>query len=174
MKATKPYKGDNGQWLSASLFKESSDFQKLKGKGVIYQPLFSLYSDVDGLINCRKTFIEEGDPSGYKWAMKYLGDYSHWLYLMKRTWFKEAYSVWMNELQMKLEAEALDAIREIAKDSSNKSQLPAARYLHSLSKTSKSSVGRPKKETEEVQTNLDDFDLDAERIGLTLIKGGKT
>jgi hypothetical protein len=109
------------------------------------EPPFTLYDDKPGKINARTTFVELGDPTGYKWAIKYLGDYEHWKFLMRCTWFQEAYEVWLNELKMKIRSENLDIIREIAKNDDLPAQkLVAAKYLASF-EWEKSSRGRPGK-----------------------------
>jgi len=139
----------------------------------LIQPVFTLHDDKKGLINARKTFVELGDPTGYKWAMKYLGDYNHWKELMKAKWFKEAHAKWLEELHIKNQAEAIDVIREIAKDENNKQSLQAARYLAERG-WEKSVRGRPSKveiqghivEATRVATAEDD---DMRRIGL--VKG---
>ena len=70
-----PYKSQNNAWYTKSLFREQAAFYTNDRK--IIDPVFTLYNDSPGLINARKTFVELGDPSGYKWAMLYLGDYEH-------------------------------------------------------------------------------------------------
>jgi hypothetical protein len=106
--------------------------------------------------------------------MKYLGDYAHWVFLMKSSWFRDAVEVWQNELEMKNTAEAVEAIKNIALDPTNKSALPAARYLAEQG-WKKNKRGRPSTETVNAElkravrerTQEDD---DADRIGLRLVK----
>lgn len=170
---TKPYKSDQGQWLTRALFFDL--MQDVRLEDWVYQPVFTLYEDRKGYINARKTFVELGDPTGYQWAMKYLGDWNHWLKLMKAPWFVAAYETWISELNTKLKSEAIGTIREIAAVE-GKSQLPAARFLAELEKSSQR--GRPSKA--EVDANLkrqtkvlEQEDEDLARIGLRVVKGGK-
>lgn len=140
-------------------------------------PVFSLHDDRPGLINARKTFIDLGDPSGYKWAISYLGSWIHWQKLMRAKWFVAAYNEWVEELNIKLRSEALDVIRSIAHEEGNKSALAAARYIAELEKRSQIK-GRPTKVAMEAELKrqvqiLDETADDAERIGLKVINGGK-
>lgn len=137
------------------------------------EPVFTLYEDKPGLINARKTFVELGDPTGYQWAVLYLGDWSHWEELWKASWFREAVEVWRNELRMKQQAEAIKTISKIAANPEDKQSLSAAKYLAEQAWT-KGQRGRPSKS--EVQGNLKKAieamsveDEDLKRIGL--VKG---
>jgi hypothetical protein len=137
-------------------------------------PVFTLYEDRPGLINARKTFIELEDPTGYQWAIKYLGDWSHWLKLMKAPWFREAYETWLDELSIKLKSEAIQKIRAIAEKEGDKQALPAARYLADET-WNKSPRGRPSKaqlqgELKKEVERLSIEDEDAKRIGLRVVK----
>lgn len=175
-KLTKPpYKSEMNQWYTQSLF---YDMQATvpKDRWVI-TPIFSLYEERPGYICCRTTFVELGDPTGYKWATKYLGDWQHWLRLQKCPWFVEAVEHWREELSVKIESEAVDIIKGIAA-AEGKSQLPAARFLAELDKR-KTGRGRPSKAEVDaelkrqvkVQSVEDD---DMERIGLRVVNGGKS
>ncbi len=169
------YKESTGHWRTESLFFE----QNVRKARRVWDkpPVFTLYEDRDGLINARKTFVELNDPSGYKWAIKYLGDWNHWQRLMKCQWFQTAVNAWRDELVMKLQSEAIDVIKEIAQTPEHKSALPAARYLHELGKQS-GGRGRPSKATIDAELKREveartDTDLDAERIGLRVVQGGR-
>lgn len=170
-----PYRNpDNNTWMTGSLFWERWVNTEVHNRSKFVEPIFSLYQDKPGLINCRKTFVELGDPTGYKWSMKYLEDYEHWKALMKAAWFREAYDVWMNELKMKTRAEALDTIREIAANGVPAQSLVAAKYLAGF-EWEKSSRGRPSKDEingklKEAVKALSEEDADAERIGLRVVK----
>lgn len=138
-----PYKAPNRRWYTEGLFWETNlDYRSCL-------PVFSLYQDVTvegrALVNCRKTFLDERDPTGYNWAMKYLGEYAHWKLLSRKPWFKAALDGWQEELDTLLQAEALKKIGDIA-NSSSQSALNAAKYLANLEhrKTSHGR-GRPSK-----------------------------
>ena len=100
-----PYKGDSGVWLTEALFYQKT-FDRPKHR-LICAPVFDLYDERPGLINCRTTFVNLKDPTGRKWALTYLGDWNHWLRLMKCAWFREAFEIWISELNLQLKSEAI-------------------------------------------------------------------
>lgn len=166
-----PYKTPTNSWFTKALFYEQYNMYTIEKRPSI-KPVFTLYNDQPGLINARKTFVELGDPSGYKWAIKYLGDYDHWRFLMECSWFREAYEVWMNELNMKLQSEAIDRIKEIASNPTDKQSLVANKWLASKPWQEKTTNrGRPSKaelqgEMKRHVEALTAEEEDAKRIGL--------
>lgn len=122
-----------------------------------FSPLYTLHHDVKGYINFRKEYVKDEDPTGYKTASRLLEDYSHWQLLMGTQWFKDAKKIWDEELDAKLEARAMDAMKALMVDTDNKpaERIAAAKII--LGKTGvkqpqTSPRGRPSKE--EVQGNL--------------------
>jgi len=161
-----PYKNANNVWLRGTLFYENWTVQRYDA---VWCPVFSLYEDKPGLINARKTFVALRDITGYKWAMAYLGDWAHWLALMKHQWFRDAYEVWVAELRMLLRSEALARIEEIAQ-TDGQQKLPANRYLAGF-EWEKNNRGRPSKEEMAGELRkqakvLESEEDDAQRIGL--------
>lgn len=169
-----PYKSSNNRWLTKALFWDQLQNTHVSDRYEL-PPVFTLYGDRPGLINARKTFVELGDPTGYKWAMKYLGDYDHWQALLTRPWFRDALETWVSELNAKLLGEAIDTYREVARTSDSESvRLTAAKYL-AEQPWNKEKKGRPSKadidaqvKTEARKRTVEDDDL--ERIGLKLVK----
>lgn len=165
MSALPNYRTPVGSWYTAVLFYE-------KWRTTLepaMDPVFSLIADRPGLINARKTFVEEGDPTGYKWAMKYLGDYDHYVTLCRASWFQEALEVWQHELKMRLRSEALDKLREVASGDTSQATV-AAKFIASW-EWEKQSRGRPSKEElkgelKKAALVLQETDDDAQRIGL--------
>ena len=163
-----------GNWYTQALFWETSQGRPMEER--VIHPVFSLYNDRPGCINCRKTFLELRDITGYKWAIKYLGDYAHWLRLIDIPWFKTAYESWKAELIHQLKSEAINKIVEIASGDSSQS-LPAAKYIveegwkgSKRGRPSKSEMDAElKRATKEAEATEEDF----ERIGLKVISGGK-
>lgn len=167
-----PYKSDNGMWYTESLFHERST-----GTARPIEPVFSLYDDRPGLINCRTTFVALKDPTGRKWALTYLGDWSHWVRLMRCSWFKEAYDQWVSELNLQLKSEAMSKIMEIMGGDNGAQALAAAKFIAS-EEYKKAGRGRPSKtevdgELKRAVKALEQEDEDLERMGLRLIQGGK-
>lgn len=167
-----PYKSPSGHWKTLSLFHEVARNLEIENRSG--EAVFSLYKDYPGKINARKTFVELGDPTGYKWAMKYLGDYEHWTVLMKCKWFAEAYDVWMNELKMKVRSEALDVLRETAQSGTAQATV-AAKYLAGFEWEKTENRGRPSKaeigaKAKEAVKWIEELQDDAARIGLKAVK----
>ncbi len=161
-------RASNG-WLTEALFWDRMVIKTEETRK--YKPRFTLNHDKDGYINARKSFVELGDPTGYKWAMEYLGDWMHYLALCKCKWFKEALVGWQEELRIKVQSEALDVIRKVAA-SDDKQAAVAARYLAEYGWEKKPSTrGRPSKaelqgELKKAVEVLSVEDEDAKRIGL--------
>lgn len=167
-----PYKSVNNQFYTLPLFYE--EWVKLAECNKNCDPIFSLQKDVPGMINSRTTFIRIGDPTGYKWAVKYLGDHAHWIKLMNCPWFVRAYETWKKELNLKLQADAIQRIVEISNSDNPSQALAAAKYVAEEG-WSRQTKGRPSKTmvdqelkrlTEEASNELDDM----QRIGLKVIK----
>lgn len=168
-KISPPYKSNSNQWYTKALFWDLVVVLREVDRTI--HPVFTLHDDKEGYINARKAFVELDDPTGYKWAMKYLGDWSHWLALEKCKWFRDALAIWREELRMKQKAEAIESIRVIAA-SDDKQALVAARYIAEQGWEKRPSTrGRPSKEelAGELKRNVDilaEEEEDAKRIGL--------
>jgi len=170
-----PYKGESGVWLTEALFYQKT-FDRPKHR-LICRPVFDLYDERPGLINCRTTFVDLKDPTGRKWALTYLGDWNHWLRLMRCQWFREAYEVWIAELNLQLKSEAIAKALEIMGGENGAQALAAAKFI-ATQEYDKSTRGRPSKqeldgELKKAAQALSIEDEDLARIGLSVIKGGK-
>ena len=138
-----------------------------------WAPVFSLNDPKPGLICCRTSFVHLGDPTGYKWAMLYLKDWEHWKKLVKCKWFAEALEGWRDELEIKIQSEAIEAIREASRGEDAKA-LAAARYLANR-EWKKTPRGRPTRadiqaETRKMAQEQSQEQDDAARIGLHLVE----
>lgn len=171
---TPPYKSSNGQWYTVSLFHEMSRERPIEIRAC--EPVFSFEEDRPGLINCRKTFVEVGDPTGYKWAMQYLGSYEHFERLLDASWFIPHFETWKREILADLKSQAIERIIAISGSSNNEAQaLAASKYLAEKG-WDKPNRGRPAKDKGEMKRlteSIESTNQDAARIGLTLIHGGK-
>jgi hypothetical protein len=176
-----PFKSSMNQFYTRVLFYEV--WVTMPEKDRVIQPVFSLNEDRDGLINCRKTFLELEDPTGYLWSQQYLGSYEHWEKLMRAPWFQEAYQSWLEELKMKIKVRALKKIKEIAsgdiEGTPQATVLAAARYLADAGYEAKPGRGRPSKEDLKGELKrqaqiLSEEEKDLQRIGgLQVIQGGR-
>lgn len=147
-----PYRSlGNRKFYTEALFRETNPM------GEVILPVFSLYQDWVGhdgypLINCRRTFLELKDPTGYKWAMMYLGEWSHWKHLLKLQWFQTALAGWKEELDELIKSEAIQKIAEVAAGSSQ-SAFQAAKFL-ATQDYKKGPHGRGRPTTAEVSGEL--------------------
>jgi hypothetical protein len=171
-----PYKGESGAWLTEALFYNRM-FDRPKAKWT-YQPLFDLYDNRPGLINCRETFVNLRDPTGRRWALAYLGDWNHWLRLIKCPWFREAYDVWMAELNLQLKSEAIQVAYEIMKGENGAQALAAAKFIageeYNASKRGRPSKAEVTGELKKAVEILSQEDEDFQRMGLKVIQGGNS
>jgi hypothetical protein len=175
-----------------SLFRENQiktkSFEKLK-ETESPPPIFNLKDDHDDVnefgeeetpcLSLKKLYLEENDPTEYLFAIKIFGNYSHWERLVKCAWFKPHLQVWRKELELKLQAEGVQHLRQIAASGGPKG-LNAAKFL--AQKTwmdthdKKPGRGRPRQEEidaqmkEEVQKERDTL-AEMERLGLKVVNG---
>ncbi len=169
-----PYKTSINTWFTKQLFWDV--WISLPSTERIFEkPIFTLYDDKPEYISARKTFVEMRDPTGYKWAMTYLGDYAHWQKLMTCVWFKEAYETWILEMNAMLQAESLKTLENLAKSETESIALTASKLLLERPWEKRKGAGRPSKA--EVDANIKEAakkrtaeDDDLERIGLRIIK----
>lgn len=171
-----PYRAENNIWLTEALFYNRAS---LKPRSLwTYEPAFDLFDDRPGMVNCRTTFVNMRDPTGRKWALTYLGDWNHWLRLMKCAWFREAYDIWITELNTQLRSEAIQVAYDIMKGENGAQALAAAKFLTSEEYNKQATRGRPSKaelegKLKEAAKAISIEDDDLKRIGLTVIDGGK-
>jgi hypothetical protein len=169
-----PYRSPvNNTWYTEALFWDRVVEKPLELRQD-FEPPFTLYDEKPGFVCVRTTFVALMDPTGYKWAQEYLGDYAHWKKLIKSKWFQEAYDVWMDEMKMKIRSEALKTIKDIAEEGQPAQALVAAKYLAGF-EWEKHNRGRPS--SSEIQGELKkqaklltEEDEDAKRIGLRVVK----
>lgn len=99
--------------------------------------------DYRGKPSLYRLYMEESDPTEYRFANKYLADWQHWKRLCECEWFKETVARWREELDLKLQAEALSRIIEESKQTGREGH-SASKYL--LEKGwLKDTKGRPSK-----------------------------
>lgn len=153
MKIKFPYRNEHNQRFTRQLFYEQ--WINLPIDNRLGEPPFTLHTDKEGYINFGKAYVEDGDPSGYKTAMRLLGDYDYWKFLMKVAWFREAKAEWDETLDAKLSGEGMAKIREIA-NSEDRGALAAAKFLATLEyrkEKAEAKRGRPSKDELEGKLN---------------------
>ena len=177
-KLTPPYRSSTGTWLTRSLF-----YRVPADPVVRDDAIFHLYkTETPGKINALESFVALGDPTGYEWAMKYLGNYQHFEQMMKQCpWFRDWFNTACSELHAKMRAQALRNVADIAINGTSDAQrLAASKYMaeRPYEKVEKAKRGRPSKaEKAGHLKELEDLDketkADFERIGLKVVQGGK-
>jgi len=134
-------KGANGRFLTEALFWETSRDREA------YAPVFTLKpEDHEGLPSLKRLYLEHGDPTEYVFAMKVLGSFQHWEALCSASWFKPHIEEWRNELDLRVQSEAVAvAMRVMESGDSDAQKLAAARFLTDKGWKPKQGRGRPSK-----------------------------
>lgn len=130
----------NGMYLTRSLFFETTLADKT---GVMYT---LKDEDHEGYPSLYRLYMEEGDPTEWRFANKYLAGWAHWEKLCECVWFKDYLDRWRRELELKYKSESLARIITLSKTTS-KEQFIANRYIIEKGWNSKESTkGRPSKQ----------------------------
>src|SRR5690606_19789684 len=152
-------KDSGGRPLTQSLFLEfgyNTDFavytwadeDKLY-KGTVYPSL-------------KRLFLEEEDPTEYRFSKKYLLGWSHWQRLNANKALRIHFDDWRDELEIYIRSQGLRSIIDMSEDN-----FQAAKYLAEKG-WEKNRVGRPSKQEFErekrINSGLTDFLGDVERL----------
>ncbi len=114
--------------------------------------------DHEGYLSLYRLYMELGDLKEYSFAETYLDGFEHWEMICRTSWFKPYLERWRKELLLKVQAEALNRIREVARTPEHKSSYEANKFLLGASWASAGhSKGRPSK---------DQVKAEAERIAI--------
>lgn len=167
------YLDGSNRFLTEALFLEAIRIKKLEHRKV--HPIFSLSTRkvYEGLVPFYQSFVEIGDPTGYKWAEKYLGSWEHYVQLLKCSWFKEVLDKALDKLEAQNLSQAIDEIKDIAANPGPQ-RLAATRYLAEKGwkkGSGKTTVGRGRPTKQDIDNNLKeavdraiDADADLQRI----------
>lgn len=105
--------------------------------------------DHNGYPSLYRLYMEMEDTTEWEFAQTYLEDYQHWMRLCEAQWFKPHVTRWRHELQAKLRARALRAIKSVA-NADDKDSYAANKYLldkgYATPEPPKSKRGRPSKD----------------------------
>ena len=163
--STSPFRDTRNRYLTKSLFVET--------RTDVCDPIFTLESkvDYDGLVSVYRLYMEADDPTEYVVAKRMLGDVQHWRALCEREFFIPYLEQWRDELQAKIKAESVEAIRRVANATSN-GTVPAAKWVAEQDFLNLGKVGpkrgRPPKEKLLGGISASDLEEDAARIKDTL------
>ena len=144
----------NGRVLTTSLFEELSD-PRNGGKYVLFK-----------LEDWHEQYVAISDPTEYKTALALIGNYEHWVKMLEHPSFFKHIEQWRKEVDVKLEAEGIQNLREQAR----LGNATAARFL--AKKEYKEKLAKYEKKEKE-DTEAQQLGEDAARIGLKLVSGGK-
>ena len=98
-------------------------------------------------LSIHKAYVDMEDTSEYEFAKRYFDGWTHWKRLCACNWFKPFLASMREELDVKLRARALNAMREVASDPSNKSHYQANKNIFDNGLAiAKDNRGRPSKE----------------------------
>jgi hypothetical protein len=148
-----------------------------------YAPLFTIKDRihvVDGVSypSLKLIYMEYSHIPGYEYefAQDVFGSWDHWQRLTKDSSLRNVFKEWREELDIKLRAEAIKGLIQASKEADAKG-VAAARYLADKGYAS-STRGRPSKEEVEREKKIaasvsKDLESDMERLGLSVVNGGK-
>ena len=136
------------RWRTQSLFIDTQQQWNQEE----YPPMYTLQSDdFEGYPSMRRLYLEENDPTEYSVAAKYFGGWEHWLHMKSLAWFEKHRTRWAEELEIKMQSEAVHKLVELSKDS--KSAMSATNAI--INKVWKEKTrGRPNKDEVERQKRI--------------------
>lgn len=113
----------NRKRLLKGLFWELSDSDKV---GVLYTLKEETHM---GYPSLSQLYMEENDPTEYRFATKYLESWDHWEKLCECSWFQPYLVKWRKALEMKLKSEALANIIRESRDTKSPSRFTANKFI---------------------------------------------
>lgn len=120
-----------------------------------------------------RLYMEEADPTEYRFATKYLDGWSHWEELSVAPWFKDYVEAWRRELEVKLRSDSLRRIKAVSEDKEDSNSYHANKYLLEANWKTKEEGkrGRPSKAAlkQEIKNQAQEYaqiEKDAERLGV--------
>lgn len=142
------FKDNVGKWFTQSLFLET----KYGANSDVCAPIFTLKdNDYKGLISLKRVYLELRDPTEYRIATEWLGGWQHWKALCSSVWFMKNLTVWREELEVKMKAENLKKMYEIAQSSGAVAK-DAAKFF--INREWEVKRGRPSKEEKARQLRI--------------------
>jgi hypothetical protein len=165
----KEFKDSVLRWRTASLFEETCD------DPAKYPPVYCLAdSDTSSCVSLKERYLECRDPTEYQFAMIYLGGWEHWLRICDSWILKPHIEEWRDQLALKMRAEAIAKIKELAQGE-GPNALQAAKVMLDLGRGTGTKRGRPSKQEKEgfLRQSTKDSDTlkeDAKRLGISLVK----
>ena len=157
-------------WRTANLFEETCE------DPTKYPPVYTLKdSDTSSCVSLKERYLAMGDLTEYNFANVYLGGWDHWQRICESYVLKPHIEEWRDQLKLRLRAETLAKVKEMA-EGEGPSALNAAKFLlEELGGSTKPKRGRPSKEEKEgwlkkESKSSEELAADAKRLGLSLVK----
>jgi len=112
-----PFKDNQGRYRTKSLFHEFSS-PDIRAK---YPPVYTTHNEdrtVEGrkLKSAKKIFMKHSDPTNYQAVLALFGEWEAWLQIEKCPEIKSLFNSWLNELDIKMQSEALASLKDMAVD----------------------------------------------------------
>lgn len=173
-------KGVNGRRILRSLFIETIG-SEVEENGFV-SPIFTLKDvniEKDGVFywSLKNIYFSYDHIPGfeYEFAMDVFGDWEHWVMLADSFLIKPHVDAWRDEMTIKIQAKAIEAMMKSALRDGSKGT-PAAKFLADRGwevkrgRPSKAEIEREKKIQSGVSKEVAE---DMERLGLSVVNGGK-
>lgn len=166
------FKTDQGVYITKSLFFETAPYNERQ------HVVYTLKSeDHNGLPSLKRLYLEEMDPTEYRFVEKHLGGWDHWKKLQDSEWFKPHLEAWRDELEIKMKSLAFVSIMSEAANPESKNKVLANKFIiESIRRIQKNedlgdktTRGRPNKsevDKKALEMAQDSFNIsqDAERV----------
>lgn len=144
------FRSDNGQLLTRRLFWEVS--LQINDKSKTYYSLSNV-DHPEGYPSLYKLYLQEEDPTEYRFASKYFEDYDHWMVVTRTPWMAPLINKWRKHLRSRLQSKAVGKILSISEDDTHKEQFKALLLVVKAGWEQPGSIrGRPS--AEEIKKNL--------------------
>lgn len=143
-----------GRVVVTGLFEELAD-KRLHGKYVMFK-----------LSDWKDVYVRLSDPTEYKAAVALIGNWEHWQAMLENPVFMSHVEQWRKEVDVKLEAEGIQNLREQAR----LGNATAARFL--AKKEYKEKLIKQKVAEKQEDKESQKIAGDAARLGLKLVSGG--
>lgn len=128
--------GSNSKRKTSALFLENNYHRESEDPA----PYTLKENDHNGKISLKRIFMECEDPTEYLFSIAAFNSWEHWQVLKNSKFFQPYYEKWVEEMEARLQAEAILTIREDARTNAT-----SARWLAEKGWRAKSTKGRPSK-----------------------------
>lgn len=115
------FRNSGGQRYVSALFQETAESKETV--------LYSLKSHDGEYPSLRRLYLQECDPTEYRFAEKFFEDWSHWQLVLAAPWFQEYIAEWRKELRVKLRSMAMARMMRMAGDPDHPNAYSANKYL---------------------------------------------